>query len=109
MRGAGKQQPRSRLGYIAEDAEALRRDARRQLNRVTIEHASIKKNLKLTPPEGGQRVLATFNAMIIGSDRAGQFGTRRIPSYFMVEFLRVADEWKIVAVERKDPREGIGQ
>jgi hypothetical protein len=94
---------------ISPGRPALRQEARRHMSLVRISDVTIKANLRVevlgdrNPPLAEAR----FNAVIRGTDRAGQLGTQIYPRYFIVNFRQEDGRWRVRGYEMKDPREGF--
>jgi len=96
------------LDYIAPAAEGIRDKAERILKRVRVDRVSIKSNLKVTPKDGDENhVVATFNAVAVGSERRGSIKDQPSPQFFTVEFVRDGDAWRILSYDRQSPTKGL--
>jgi hypothetical protein len=97
------------IASISPGRPELRQEARRHMNLVTISDVTIKANLRVqvlsdrNPPLAEAR----FNAVIRGTDRAGQLGTRIYPRFFVVNFRQEDGQWRVRGYAMHDPREGL--
>ena len=96
--------------HIANDADQLRRRAERILPDAVFHQVKIKRNVEISAREQAglaEALTASFNAVVVVSERDG-FGDRHhVPSFFVVEFVRQDGCWKVRDYDRRDPREGI--
>lgn len=96
------------LGHIASESVSLRRTAERLLPQLEFHEVRVKRNLQLEI-EDPQHLTATFNAVMVVSERNGTADRQHVPSFFKVQFLREGDTWKVTDVMRSDPRDGMGR
>ncbi len=94
------------LRHVAVDADELRREAERLLPRITFHEVRVKRNLKISFTEA-DHLTASFNAVIVLSEKFGVDDKHHVPLFFTVEFVREGDAWKVTSYERSDPREGL--
>lgn len=96
------------LDHIAPAAEDIRDKAEKILKQVRVDRVSIKPNLKVTPKNGdANHVVATFNAVAVGSERRGVVKDQPSPQFFTVEFVRDGDAWRILTYDRQSPTQGL--
>ncbi len=95
--------------HISRTRPELIRHAEQMLRRYVIHQAKIKRNLTvaLVPNSDPKEVVARFNAVLRGSERSGAIRNQLSPWFFIVQFVREDDAWKVLAYERLDPREGL--
>lgn len=96
------------LDYIAPSAEDIRDKAEQILKKVRVDRVSIKPNLQVTPKNGdANHVVATFNAVAVGSERRGVVKDQPSPQFFTVEFIRDGGAWRILNYDRQSPTKGL--
>jgi hypothetical protein len=97
------------LRLIHPESPGMRAQAEAEFPKYKFESVSIKQNLKITldQPGDANEAEATFNVMVIGSDRAGTMEHVRVPRYVIVKFRKDGDTWKAYSYEHHDPREGL--
>jgi hypothetical protein len=94
---------------ISRTAPKIKKDANYYLRIYKIEQVKVKPNLTVVthldrdPPTA----TATFNAVIVGGDRAGQVQHQRWPQYFVVEFVLEDGVWRVYDYERRKPQAGF--
>jgi hypothetical protein len=95
--------------HVSRTAPELRREAGRYVPRYTFHRVTVKRNLEVQrPPDDPQNhIVATFNAVFLVSEQRGDLRNILSPWHFIVQFVREDGTWKVVAYERRDPREGI--
>lgn len=97
-------------GGLASAAEDLRREARQIMKQITVHQVKIKNNLEVDIPEATPNTAtAQFNAVLVASDRSGTFSNRRSAWFFIVNFVKEGDAWRVTSYERRDPLEGLGK
>jgi hypothetical protein len=79
------------------------------LKRAVVQSISIKSNLQIELDRGEppRTAVATFNAVAVLEDRAGQYGRQRFPYFVTVYFRRRENHWKVEAYRLQDFREGL--
>jgi hypothetical protein len=84
-------------------------DAEHYMNRLHVKQAKVKSNLKVEVHTGQSPLTATatFNAVVIGGDRRGEFQNQRFPRFFVVEFVREDDGWLVYDYEMHEPQRGL--
>jgi hypothetical protein len=101
--------PERVVQHVADQAAALRSEVRRLMPQIVIHEARVKRNLRVDFRSNPSEAAATarFNAVALVSDRNGLSPRRLSPWFFIVEFRRENGRWKVLAYERRDPREGL--
>ena len=85
------------LEHISPQSQTVRDDARRHMNLVDISRVNIKSNLKVNVQSKHKPPLAeaTFNVVIVASDKAGHLVEQQIPRRLTVWFRKEADHWRV--------------
>ena len=97
------------LRFVHAQAPEIRAQAEAEFPKYRFESVSIKNNLKITlnQPKNPTEAEATFNVMVIGSNREGTIEHRRVARYVIVTFRKESDAWKIFSYEHRDFQEGL--
>lgn len=98
------------LDHISVTAPELRQQAQKILQQVVIDSASIKRNLKVAVPPNRSTPVATasFNAVIVASDRHGVVTDQPYPRFFILDLRKENGRWRVTRYEHHDPRQGLG-
>ena len=96
------------LSHLTDGNASVRDHAEHALRLVEIHRVSVKPNLRVSFTDTAQtRATATFNAVVVGSERKGNFRNQTSPSFFVVEFQKQADRWRVASYERHPPTRGM--
>lgn len=91
------------LPFLASDAQALRQEAQQRLPLVEITEANVKSDLKVTFTETDQSAAeATFHAVIMAKPKTGEVGLQRVPSRWVLSWVREGAAWKLTHYERHE-------
>jgi hypothetical protein len=93
--------------HISGSVPHIQQKANAALRRIVVDQVKIKPNLAVELHADGTSAIATFNAVVIGSDRKQVVNNQRGAFYFVVNFEKEGNDWKIVDYERHDPRTGM--
>ncbi len=97
------------LQHVSTTVPRLQKKAERALKPVEIHRVVVKNNLTVdfgSDPDGN-RAKATFNAVIVGSEKSGTIRNQTVPMLFIVDFVKEGDAWRVVDYSRRSPTEGI--
>lgn len=97
------------LAHLHPSMSVLRQRAASEMPMYKFEEVKIKQNLKIEvfSDESPHRAVASFNVVVVASDRSGMINGRRVPRFVHVTFLRQGDHWRISDYDHEDPREGF--
>jgi hypothetical protein len=95
--------------HIASTSPELEQDARARLHGITLERVTIKRNLEIevSSPGHPQSAHASFNCVVVGTDKAGFLGKRQGAFFFDVQLTKEQGGWRVASYEMKDPRAGM--
>lgn len=93
--------------FISDQQPKLRQQAKSTLQRVSVQKVTIKPNLRVAIDDGGRTAQATFNAVARVNDKSGSWKNQLVPRFMIVDFAKQGDDWKVIAYEERDPREGM--
>ncbi len=97
------------LRHVSHYQEGVRATAEHALRRVVIHRVAVKRNLEVefstdaNPPTAR----ASFNAVVVGSEKKGTVRDQTAPIFFIVDFVKEDGDWKVVTYERHPPQKGM--
>ena len=97
------------LAHLHSSMLDVQRRAAKEMRRFDFDEVRIKRNLEIEvfPDESPPRAEASFNVVVVASDRSGLVNGRRVPRFMRVTFLKENQAWRVSAYEQDDPREGF--
>ena len=97
------------LSHIATSSQQLRVRAERALKPIVVHRVSVKNNLMVTfdTERNPRSAQATFNAVVVGSERSGSVQNQMSPWFFIVDFVKEGDRWRVADYARRSPQEGL--
>jgi hypothetical protein len=97
------------LNFVSDTVPQLKSSAEKSLKRIKIERVAIKNNLEVefTPANNPTKAMASFNAVLVVSDRRGTLNNQLSPNFFEVTFVKEAGEWRVLDYERHEPQQGM--
>lgn len=97
------------LAHISQSTPRTTDLARQALRRVEIVRVAVKNNLQVEFQSDRQPLQATagFNAVIVGSEKRGTIRNQPSPNYFVVDFQKENNEWRVLSYQRHPPQQGI--
>ena len=96
------------LAHVSPTVPKLRERGARALGEVIIEQVKIKPNLKVQLAAGDPptKATATFNVVVIGSQRRSGVSHQRGAWFFTVDLVKEGGDWRVVDYRQQDPRRG---
>ena len=97
------------LEHVSTTVPETRSLAARALKRVELHRVVVKNNLTVDfgSDPNGNRAKASFNAVIVGSEKSGAIQNQTSPWFFIVDFVKEGGKWRVVDYSRKSPTQGI--
>ena len=97
------------LAHISSSKPDLRSRAERALKPVVVDRVVVKRNLvvEFDSLESPQRAKASFNAVIVGSEKTGTIRNQTSPWYFIVDFVKEDSQWRVADYEKQLPTAGM--
>ena len=97
------------LAHLHSGMSALRQRAANEMPMYKFEEVKIKQNLEIEvfADESPPRAVASFNVVVVVSDRSGFINGRRVPRFVQVTFVKQGNKWRISDYDHDDPREGF--
>lgn len=97
------------LRLVHSQAPNIRAQAEAEFPKYRFQSVSIKNNLKITlnQPQDATDAEATFNVVVVGSNREGTIEQMRVARYVIVTFKKEEDVWKVFSYEHRDAQEGL--
>jgi|CXWL01.1.fsa_nt_gi hypothetical protein len=97
------------LVHLHPSRSDIRQLAINELPLYKFESVKIKQNLEIEvfPDESPPRALASFNVVVVATDRSGVMSGRPVPRFVHVTFLKVGDDWRIADFDHGDPSQGF--
>jgi hypothetical protein len=97
------------LRLVHSQAPDIRAQAEAEFPKYRFERVSIKNNLKITIDQSKTptEAEATFNVVVVGSDREGTIEHQQVPRYVIINLRKDGDAWRIYSYEHRNPAEGL--
>jgi hypothetical protein len=93
------------VAHISVNSPKLRDEARKQMARVEIDKATVKRNLRILVSKGPRGLVATakFNGVLVLSDKLGMIEHQTVARFFVVYLRKEDGQWRISRYEDFDP------
>ena len=93
------------VASISIDSPDLQREALQRMAQAEVHKATVKPNLEtiVSKSRNGLVAKASFNGVLVLSDKLGMIDRQTVPRYFVVHLRKEDDRWRISRYEDLDP------
>jgi ketosteroid isomerase-like protein len=93
------------VAHISDQSPELQQEARKRLAQVTIDRATVKRNLETVVSQGpvGWVATAKFNGVLVLSDQMGLVNRQTVARYFVIYLRKEDGRWRVSRYEDLDP------